>query len=164
MRVIVACASKHGSTEGIAEAIAERLHQVGHDAVAVRVSDVTDLDGVHAVVLGSAVYAGSWMKEATEFADANAGVLSGLPVWLFSSGPLGTEVNDDEEQPRQLAKLTETLRPRAHAMFFGALDRSKLGFGERMIVKAVNAPEGDFRDWNAISAWADEIGRELAEG
>jgi len=164
MRVIVACASKHGSTEGIAEAIAERLHQLGHDAVAVRVSDVSDLDDVHAVVLGSAVYAGSWMKEATDFADANADVLSGLPVWLFSSGPLGTEVNDDEEQPRQLAKLTETLRPRAHRMFFGALDRSKLGFGERMMVKAVKAPDGDFRDWNAISAWADEIGRELAEG
>jgi menaquinone-dependent protoporphyrinogen oxidase len=49
-------------------------------------------------------------------------------------------------------------------MFFGALDRSKLAFGERMMVKAVKAPEGDFRDWNAISTWADEIARELAEG
>lgn len=164
MRVIVACASKHGSTEGIAEAIAERLRQLGHDAVALRVSDVPDLNGVQAVVLGSAVYAGSWMKEATEFADANAGALSGMPLWLFSSGPLGTEVHDEEEQPRQLAELTETLRPKAHRMFFGALDRSKLGFGERMMVKAVKAPEGDFRDWSAISGWADEIGRELAEG
>ena len=163
MRVLVACASKHGSTEGIAEAIAERLHQLGHDAVAVRVSDVADLNGIEAIVLGSAVYAGSWMKEATEFADANAEVLSGLPVWLFSSGPLGTEVHDDEEQPRQLAKLTETLRPKAHRMFFGALDHSKLGFSERMIVKAMNAPEGDFRDWSAISGWADEISLELAD-
>jgi menaquinone-dependent protoporphyrinogen oxidase len=164
MRVMVACASKHGSTEGIAEAIAERLHQLGHDAVAVRAADVSDLNGVHAVVLGSAIYAGSWMKDATEFAEANADVLSGLPVWLFSSGPLGTEVDDDEEQPRQLTELTEALHPRAHRMFFGALDRTKLGFGERMMVKAVKAPDGDFRDWNAISAWADEIGRELAEG
>jgi menaquinone-dependent protoporphyrinogen oxidase len=164
MRVIVACASKHGSTEGIAEAIAERLHQLGHDAVASRAVDVDDLNGVHAVVLGSAVYAGSWMKEATEFAENNAEVLAGLPVWLFSSGPLGTEVHDDEEQPRQLAELTEMLHPRAHRMFFGALDGSKLAFGERMMVKAVKAPEGDFRDWSAISVWADEIARELAEG
>ena len=73
-------------------------------------------------------------------------------------------MEDDEEQPRQLADLKERLQPREHRMFFGALDRSKLGFGERMMVKAVNAPDGDFRDWNAISAWADEIGRELAEG
>jgi menaquinone-dependent protoporphyrinogen oxidase len=164
MKVMVACASKHGSTEGIAEAIAERLSQLGHDAVAVRVADAPDLTGVHAVVLGSAIYLGSWMKEATDFAEVNADVLSRLPVWLFSSGPLGTEVEDEEEQPRQLADLRERLRPRGHRMFFGALDRSNLGFGERMMVKAVKAPDGDFRDWNAISAWADEIARELAEG
>jgi menaquinone-dependent protoporphyrinogen oxidase len=164
MKVLVASASKHGSTEGIAEAIAERLRQLGHDAVAMRAEDVPDLHSVHAVVLGSAVYAGSWMNEATEFAEANVEILSSLPLWLFSSGPLGTEVDDEEEQPRQLAELRERLRPRGHRMFFGALDRSKLGFGERMMVKAVKAPEGDFRDWNAISAWADEIGRELAEG
>lgn len=162
MRVMVACASKHGSTEGIAEAIAERLQQLGHEAVAVRVADVTDLNGVQAVVLGSAVYAGSWMKEATEFAEAYAATLSDMPLWLFSSGPLGTEVQDEEEQPRQLAKLTETLRPMGHRMFFGAIDRSTLGFGERMMMKAVKAPEGDFRDWSAIGGWADEIARELA--
>ena len=164
MRVIVACSSKHGSTEGIAEAIAERLHQRGHDAVAVRLTDEVDLTGIEAVVLGSAIYAGSWMKEATAFAEANSDILSKLPLWLFSSGPLGTEVHDEEEQPRQLAELTATLRPRAHRVFFGALDHDKLGFGERMMVKAVQAPQGDFRDWNAISEWADEIARELAEG
>ena len=163
MNVIVACASKHGSTEGIAEAITERLGQLGIHAVAHRVDDVSDLDGVEAVVLGSAVYAGSWMKEATAFAKANAGALSRMPLWLFSSGPLGTEIHDAEEQPRQLAELTETLRPRGHRTFFGALDPSKLGFGERLVVKAVKAPEGDFRDWGAISWWADEIARELAE-
>jgi menaquinone-dependent protoporphyrinogen oxidase len=163
VQVIVACASKHGSTEGIASAIAERLQQLGHDARVVRVSDVPDLSGTQAVVLGSAVYAGSWMKEAIGFADANAETLSAMPVWLFSSGPLGTEVHDDEEQPRQLAELTETLRPESHRMFFGALDHGKLSFGERMMVKAVKAPEGDFRDWNAISEWADEISRELTD-
>lgn len=162
MRMIVASASKHGSTEGIAEAIAERLHQLGNDAAAARVGDVDNLDGVDAVVLGSAIYAGSWMKEATEFADANAEILSDLPVWLFSSGPLGTEVHDEEEQPRQLAELTRKLRPRGHRVFFGALDIGKLGFGERMMVKAVKAPEGDFRDWVAISEWADEIARDVA--
>jgi menaquinone-dependent protoporphyrinogen oxidase len=163
MRVLIACASKHGSTEGIAEAIAERLHQLGNDAAAIRVSEVSSLNGVEAVVLGSAIYAGSWMKEATEFAAVNAEVLSGIPLWLFSSGPLGTEVHDDEEQPRQLAELTERLRPKAHRTFFGALDHSKLGFAERMMVKAVKAPEGDFRDWGAISGWADEIARELSD-
>jgi menaquinone-dependent protoporphyrinogen oxidase len=54
--------------------------------------------------------------------------------------------------------------PVDHRMFFGALDRSKLGFGERMLVKAVKAPEGDFRDWDAIQSWADDIARELGTG
>ena len=163
MRMIVASSSKHGATEGIAEAIAERLRHLGNDVASMRVGDVESLDGVEAVVLGSAIYAGSWMKEATGFAEANAEVLSALPVWLFSSGPLGTDVHDDEEQPRQLAELTDMLHPRGHRTFFGALDHSKLGFGERMIVKAVKAPEGDFRDWAAISAWADEIAQDLAD-
>ena len=162
MRVMVACASKHGSTEGIAEAIAERLRQLGNDASAVRVGDVDNLDGVEAAVLGSAVYAGSWMKDAVEFAEANAETLAGMPVWLFSSGPLGTEVHDEEDQPRQLAELSRKLQPEGHRVFFGALDIGKLGFGERMVMKAVKAPEGDFCDWGAISAWSDEIARDLS--
>lgn len=164
MHVMVACASKHGATEGIALAIADRLRQQGLDVVAERVADVSDLHGVQAVVLGSAVYAGSWLKEATEFAEGNAEVLSTMPVWLFSSGPLGTEVHDEEEQPRQLAELTRTLHPKGHRVFFGALDHDKLGFGERMMVKAVKAPQGDFRDWDAIEAWADEIASDLSDG
>ena len=163
MKVMVACASKHGSTEGIALAIADRLRQQGHEAVAERVADISDLHGVQAIVLGSAVYAGSWLKEATEFAERNAEVLSAIPVWLFSSGPLGAEVHDEEEQPRQLAALTRTFHPRGHRVFFGALDHDKLGFGERMMVKAVKAPQGDFRDWDAIAAWADEIASDLSD-
>ena len=163
MQVMVACASKHGSTEGIAQAIADRLRQQGHDVVVARAADVADMHGIQAVVLGSAVYAGSWMHEATEFAEGNAQVLSTMPVWLFSSGPLGTEVHDEEEQPRQLPELTRALQPRGHRVFFGALDHDKLGFGERMMVKAVKAPQGDFRDWDAIAGWADEIARDLSD-
>jgi menaquinone-dependent protoporphyrinogen oxidase len=53
------------------------------------------------------------------------------------------------------------LRPKEHRTFFGALDKSKLGFGERMLVKAVKAPEGDFRDWDRIRGWADAIAQQL---
>jgi menaquinone-dependent protoporphyrinogen oxidase len=163
MRVMVTCASKHGATEGIALAIADRLRQQGHDVVVERVVDISDLHGIEAIVLGSAVYVGSWLKEATEFAEGNADVLSTMPVWLFSSGPLGTEIHDEEEQPRQLPELTRALHPKGHRMFFGALAHDKLGFGERMMVKAVKAPEGDFRDWVAIAAWADEIAGDLSD-
>lgn len=159
--ILVAYASKHGGTEGIATAIAERLQERGHQSVARPVDEVPGIDDADAVVLGSGIYAGSWIKDATSFAERHAADLRKVPVWLFSSGPLGEQVVDDEEQPRQLGELRERLSPRDHRVFFGALDRAKLSFPERMIVKAVKAPEGDFRDWDAIAAWADGIADQL---
>lgn len=161
MRVLVAYASKHGSTGGIADAIVERLRELEVGAEACSVDDIEDLGPFEAVVLGSAIYAGSWIKGAVDFAERNRDMLQRLPVWLFSVGPLGEEVEDEEEQPKQLAALREELHPRDHHVFFGALDRSKLSFPERMIVKAVRAPQGDFRDWDEIKAWAGEIAGSL---
>ena len=164
MAVLVAYASKHGSTEEIARFIADRLRERGHDAHATPAEEVSDLGGVQAVVLGSAIYVGSWMKDAMEFVERHLSTLQPLPVWLFSVGPLGTEVQDEEEQPKQLGELRDKLRPRDHRLFFGVLDRDKLGFGERLMVKAVKAPEGDFRNWDDIRAWADTIALELGSG
>ena len=155
--ILVAYASKHGSTEGIARHIATRLEERGRDCAATAVSEVASLEHTEAVVLGSAIYAGSWMKEATEFVDRHEHALATMPVWLFSSGPLGDHVTDAEEQPRQLADIRRRIAPLDHRIFAGALDVAALGFGERMRVKAVKAPAGDFREWDAIASWADEI-------
>lgn len=159
--ILVAYASKHGATRGIAEFIAARLTERGKLAEARSVDDVTELGEPEALLLGSAVYAGSWMKEAVAFAQRHRDELDGVPVWLFSSGPLGEQVVDEDEQPRQLPELREALDPREHRLFFGALDKDALGFGERMIAKAVKAPDGDFRDWDQIGAWADGIAEAL---
>jgi len=159
--IVVAYASKHGSTEGIARHIAARLAARGTPSEATPAADIADLEQADGVILGSAIYAGSWMKEATEFVDRHERALTQLPVWLFSSGPLGDQVADEEEQPRQLAGIRERVAPRDHRVFFGALDTAALGFGERMLVKAVKAPDGDFRDWDEIAAWADEIAESL---
>lgn len=164
MTVLVAYASKHGSTEGIAQAIADRLRELGEPVELRSVDEVGSIENFRAVVLGSAVYAGSWMKEAVELVHRSAEALARRPVWLFSSGPLGTEIEDEEEQPRQLAEMRGVIGPIDHRVFSGALNRDALGFGERMIVKAVKAPEGDFRDWDAIRDWAEEIARHLGVG
>ena len=161
MRVLVAYASKHGATRGIADAIVERLREREVGAEAAAVEEVDDPRGYDAVVLGSAIYAGSWLKPAVEFVDHHRDVLRQVPVWLFSSGPLGTEVEDAEEQPMQLAALREELQPRGYRLFFGALHHERLSFTERMMVKAVRAPEGDFRDWEGIDRWVDEIAEAL---
>ena len=161
MTVLIAYASKHGSTQEIAERIAEKLRQLGKQAETRSVDAVSDPESYEALVIGSAVYYGSWLKEATEWVRRNRAILAARPVWLFSSGPLGTEVKDAEPQPRELAEVRETIGPRDQRIFFGALEHSRLSFAERMMVKAVRAPEGDFRDWQAIEAWAASVARDL---
>ena len=161
MAVLIVYASKHGSTQGIAEHIAEQLRQLGKEAVARPVDAVEDPGSYEAFVIGSAIYYGSWMKEATEWVRRSRAVLAERPVWLFSSGPLGTEVKDAEEQPKEIAELQQAIRPRDQRIFFGALDHSRLSFAERLMAKAVRASEGDFRDWEAIEAWAASIARDL---
>lgn len=158
MPVLVTYASKHGSTVEIAERIAARLRQMGKDAEVRPVEATGDLNPYEAVVIGSAVYFGSWMKEATEFVAANRDALAARPVWLFSSGPTGETSQPD---PKQVTELNAAIRPRDHRMFGGALDHHKLSFPERVIIKGVKAPEGDFRDWAEIDAWASTIAHEL---
>jgi menaquinone-dependent protoporphyrinogen oxidase len=120
MTLLVAYASKHGATEGITGAIAERLRERGMPTDIQPVTDDADLRDTEAVVLGSAIYLGAWMKEAVDFAHRHAEELVGHPVWLFSSGPLGAHVEDEEEQPRQLEELRGLLTPIDHRVFFGA--------------------------------------------
>jgi menaquinone-dependent protoporphyrinogen oxidase len=161
MTLLVTYASKHGSTQEIAERIAAKLRQMGLATDVHPVDEVLDAGSYTAFVIGSAIYYGSWLKEATGWVHRNQAVLANHPVWLFSSGPLGTEVKDGEPQPKEIAEFGETIRPRDQRIFFGTLGHNHLSFAERMMVKAVRAPEGDFRDWEVIEDWAASIARDL---
>src|SRR5476649_271255 len=96
MSLLVAYASKHGATRGIAERIAETLVAGGRDAQALPVSAVADPASYSGYVIGSAVYMGKWRKQASEFVRDNSALLAIRQVWLFSSGPLGTATKDKE--------------------------------------------------------------------
>lgn len=174
LNVLVAHASRHGSTAGIAERIAERLVEAGLDAVAVDVDEVEDAAGYDAYVIGGAAYMYHWLKPALEFVRRNQELLARRPVWLFSSGPVGDEKVDDEgkdvlevARPKEFDHLQELLEPREEKVFFGKWDPDAppVGFAERMM-KFVPAgrdalPAGDFRDWPEIDAWADQIATAL---
>ncbi len=172
--VLVAYASKHGATQEIAERIADRLRSYGLESVAKPVTASGDLNGYSAFVIGSAVYLGSWMKDATAFFQRHRDVLAERPVWLFSSGPLGTSPTDDaghelktEALPKQTQDLDVAIAPREHRVFFGVLDPATLGLAERAMRKLPAGrqllPEGDFRDWSEIEAWADGIATVLTQ-
>jgi menaquinone-dependent protoporphyrinogen oxidase len=160
MRVLVSTASKHGATADIGRAIADVLSTEGIDARILLPEQVVGLEGYDAAVLGSAVYAGHWMKSMRDMVDRLAPDLSGLPVWLFSSGPIGDPPKPEEEAV-DVTTITAAIGVRGHTTFAGKLDRKSLNFGERAIVTAFKAPDGDFRDWDEVKGWAIGIAYEL---
>ena len=165
MRVLVAVATRHGSTQGIADSIGEVLREHGLDCKVAPVEDVASVSEYDAVVLGSGIYVGHWMKSAREFAEAHAEELATRPTWLFSSGPVGSAgsaPSSDEPAPvEDVRRLAERIGARGQRTFAGLLDHDHLGFAERVVARIVRSPEGDFRDWDAIRAWAGQIAQDL---
>ena len=174
MLVLVAYASKHGATKEMAERISESLRSAGLQADARAVGEVGDLGAYEGFVVGSAAHKGHWMKDAGAVVRGQQHLLAQRPVWLFTSGPLGTEATNAKgedlrvaAEPKELPELKEAIHPREHRVFFGALDPGELSFTERSLRKLPPArailPEGDFRDWDEIQAWAQGIAEQMTQ-
>jgi menaquinone-dependent protoporphyrinogen oxidase len=175
MRVLVAYASRQGSTAEIAARIADRIRDTGIDTDCVAAGSGPLVSTYDAFVVGSAVYIGKWEKDARAFVEAHAEALATHPTWLFSSGPLGTEPTLENGEDKtvgaveagELAALTAAVHPRGHAVFFGAFDADHAPIAVRMfrLLPAGRKliEEGDFRDWTAIERWADGIAAALVQ-
>lgn len=159
--ILVAYASKHGATAQIAEKIGQDLNNAGFTVDVRSVDDAPDVAAYTAVVLGSAVYTGNWRKNAADFLKTHAAALAERPVWLFSSGPTGegdpVELMSGWRFPEALQPVADRIQPHDIAFFHGVLDTDKLNLGEKLLVKGIKAPVGDFRDWDAITAWTAQI-------
>jgi menaquinone-dependent protoporphyrinogen oxidase len=165
--VLVAYASRFGSTKEIAGRIGEALEAAGL-AVEVRAADdVEAVDGYRAFVIGSTVEGGHWLKGASALLERHAATLGSHPLWLFSSGPVGDRAaGAPQPDPKEVAAARRSLRPRDCRVFGGSFDRatsdfSDMGLVERTVVRKF-LPDGDWRDWPAIEAWATGIARQLA--
>jgi menaquinone-dependent protoporphyrinogen oxidase len=179
MRVLVAYATRHGATRGIAQRIADVLERRGLEASVDDVDHIRDISGHDAFVIGSAAYMGRWLPGASAFARRHRATLATKPVWLFSSGPVGTDTVDAKgndvrtaAEPKEFAELGVLLRPRDAHVFWGAYDpdAEPIGFaeslGQRIIMMIPPAremlPAGDFRNWLEIESWAESIADQLA--
>lgn len=166
-QVLVAYATKYGATTEIAQRIGAMLRQTGLHTQVLPADHVDDLTPYMAVVLGSAVYLGGWRKEAVAFLETHEDWLAERPVWLFSSGPTG------EGDPMKLMKgwrfpqtqqpIADRIHPHDIAYFHGKLDLKQLSLADRLIVKTIQAPIGDFRNWETITAWTTGISHTLRE-
>jgi menaquinone-dependent protoporphyrinogen oxidase len=161
MKILVAVATRHGSTREIALVIAGELRTAGAEAEVREAEEIASLDGYDAAIIGSAVYAGQWLPEARQLIERHRERLASMPVWLFSSGPIGADPWPPGDPPG-VAELIQSVGARGHTVFTGKLDSQHLGFAERLVARVVRAPAGDFRNWGTIQAWAREIGATLA--
>lgn len=164
--VLVAYASAHGSTEEIASRIACRLTDGDIHADLSPVTDVRDITGYDAVVLGSAIHDQRWLPEAMDLVDRCRTELTAKPLWAFSVGmpgalarPLRRLAMREEAKVRELA--VESLRPRDHRLFSGVIRAEHFPPVGRIVLRLVGGRFGDFRDWPEIDRWIDEIAATL---
>lgn len=158
---LVAYASKHGSTAEIAELIGATLRDRGIVADVIPAREVRRLDDYGVVILGSAVYMFHWQGDATAFLKRFERDLPTRPTWLFSTGPIGGNPNADAKvaailtaqppPPGEIVKRAERIGARGHMTFGGRAGPEMTGFMER------HMPRGDWRDLDAVRAWAHTI-------
>ena len=160
-KILVTYASRTGSTGEVADAIGKELNESGFSVDVRQAKHVTDLSEYNAVVLGSAIYMGSWMPDATKFVEKYRDALSQMPLATFTvsmrminqpeehKALIATHFTESEQQPR--------LQPVSNSIFAGRIDYGKLPFSYRTIAKMMKAEERDLRNWDAIRAWAGEL-------
>jgi len=162
-QVLVAYATKYGSTHEVAGVIAERLRECGLESDVRAAGDINSLDGYDAVVFGGALYFFRLIREGRRFLSRHRKALSEMPVAVFGMGP----IEDIEEQyvgarehlNKSLIK-NESISPVAVTVFGGAFDPTGLRFPDANPATK-NLPQVDFRDWEAIETWADSLPKAL---
>lgn len=160
MTVLVAYASKHGSTAEVAEGITDALVDRHVAVELLAATDVRDVARYDAVIVGSAVYYGRWLAAAHGLLVQHRQELLAKPVWVFSVGRIPQRPEIDIAAP-QVVWLLATSGAREHQSFAGRLTPAGLDWRERSAVRVVRAPYGDYLDWPQIVAWAEGIADEL---
>ncbi len=165
-RVLVAYASRTGSTAEIAMAIGETLCEAGASVDVLPASQVTDLSPYGAVVVGSAAYMGRWLGDAVTCLRTHQDALKQLPVAYFT-GCLTLQEDTEENRTTVAAYLDPVyeeiaVEPVAVGLFAGRLDTSKVSFVYRLVIQKMGQSDADYRDWDAIAAWAGTLPEALA--
>ncbi len=162
--ILVAYATRYGSTQEVAEAVASTLRERGLAVDIQPMRDVRSLEQYRAVVLGAPLYIFHWHEDALQFLARHREALTQRPVAIFALGPIHAEEKEfqgaREQLDKELAKFP-WLRPEAIAIFGGKFDPQKLTFPHNLVPALKNMPASDIRDWTAIRAWASTLAASL---
>jgi menaquinone-dependent protoporphyrinogen oxidase len=163
--VLVAYATRYGSTRGIAERIAAAMRLGGHRVDLRPVEEVESFEDYEAVVFGSPVFDQAWPPEGQEFVRRNREALARVPLWLFTVGTFGDRKPLIgplvKREPKGIRELLAVLRPHDYRVFAGAISRHQWPWFGRLLFHAFGGRLGDNRDWPEIDAWAAGIARAL---
>ena len=157
--VLVTYATKYGSTEEVARAVAEAIRETGVDVDIRLMRNVSTLQPYDGVVLGAALYMGRLHSDARHFLSEHGDALQSRPVALFALGPVENTEKDWKGAREQLKKELDKLPwfdPISTQVFGGTFNPAKLGFPLNLIPPLRKIPASDARDWDAIRSWARE--------
>lgn len=160
-KILVAYASRYGSTGGVADAIGTELCSKNVAADVVLIENTGNINSYQGMIIGAPVYMGKWMSEAVDFVKKNRDILSKVPVaYFFVCMTLAQPTKKDRIEVlsymEPILKAVPEIKPVGIGTFAGALDYNNLSWINKKILKSKGTPEGDFRDWNDIRAWARE--------
>lgn len=159
-KILVAYATRYGSTKEVAESIAATLHENGLAVEIQPLRDVRSLESFSAVVMGAPLQMFRWHKDALQFLTRFQETLGKLPVAVFALGPFHDVESEwkeiRSELDKELAKFP-WFTPVATTIFGGKYDPATLSFPFSLLPALKQLPASDIRDWEAIRAWAMEL-------
>ncbi len=162
--ILVAFATRYGSTQEVAEQIAATLREGGLTVDVQPVRQVRMLDGYRAVVVGAPLYMFDWLKDARDFLSRHRTALEKIPVAVFALGPTEDKEKDWTETRQQFDKVLSKfpwLKSTAVELFGGKFDPARLTFPYNLIPALKQMPVNDIRDWEAIRDWANDLVKKL---
>lgn len=168
-RILVAYASRTGSTAEVAEEVGKILSKHDIEVVIITMQEAHDLAPYHAIVVGSAIQDRQWLPEAVNFVRENRAKLTEKPSAMFTLCMTLAMRNGEKYRPSIMDWITPARRivqPVSEGLFAGVLDIPKIpSFSDRIKFRLSVLfgvwLQGDHRDWDAIRSWAEKLPTQL---
>ncbi len=168
-RILITYDTKHGATATVAKMIFDTICATASGAASVDLVFVENLDpaaieSYDAVIIGSPIYMGKWLRGITRLLRGHHAALAKVNSAFFITC---TYIKEDGNVPPLddivkmymdpvLSKYSD-IEPVSLGVLAGEFEFSELYFFEWFLMKISGFEEGDFIDKAKVDAWATEV-------